>query len=496
MTITAPRSLLPFIGGAQLDSHDGEFIDRRAPGTDEVVSRVAASSPREVTRAIQGARDAFDSGVWSNETAFHRAAVLNRLADLIDRDAETLARIDAEESGKPIRIARADIGGAATLSRYAASLAINMQGKSFTTNGPDFTGIVMREPIGAVGLVIPWNFPALILMQKLPFALAAGCTAVIKPSEFTSTSALHIANLVMEAGVPQDVVNVVTGAGDVGQALTASPMLDLISFTGSTVTGQRVMETAAATMKKTSLELGGKAASIVFDDADLEDAVAGVAHGIAFNNGECCVSQPRLLVQESIADEFVARVAERMKQMKVGQPLDDATDVGAMIHAGHREKVLGFVAGAAEGGSEIVTGGTALQGGEFGAGQFVAPTVIDRVTKEASVFTDEIFGPVLTVTRFADERAAVDLANSVAYGLSNTVWSKSIDRTLDLAKGLRSGTVYVNTVIDAPPQMPFGGYKASGVGREMGEAGFEEYTELKSVNIRTGRRADSFLLPG
>lgn len=496
MTNTTPRILRPFIAGSVLDRHDGELIDRRGPGTDVVVSQVASSTPGEIDRAIRGARDAFDSGEWSDTTSFHRAAILNRFADLIDRDAETLARLDAEESGKPIRIARADIGGAATLSRYAASLAINMQGKTFTTNGPDFTGLVLREPIGVVGLVIPWNFPALILCQKLPFALAAGCTAVVKPSEFTTSSALHLAQLLTEAGVPDNVVNIVTGAGDVGQALSESPLLDLISFTGSTATGQRVMETAAATMKKSSLELGGKAASVVFDDADLEDAIAGVAHGVSFNNGECCVSQPRLIVQEGIADEFIAGVAERVRSMRVGQPLDEASDVGAMIHDQHRQRVLGFVSGAVENGSEVVTGGVPLQGGEYGDGYFVAPTVLDRVARDAEAFTEEIFGPVLTATRFSDASEAVGLANSVAYGLSNTVWSKNVDRVLDVAKRLRSGTVYVNTTIDAPPQMPFGGYKASGVGREMGEAGFEEYTELKSVNIRTGKRADSFLLPG
>ncbi|HJX88075.1 MAG TPA: aldehyde dehydrogenase family protein, partial [Gemmatimonadales bacterium] len=379
--------------------------------------------------------------------------------------------------------------------RYAASLALNMQGKTFTSNGPDFTGLVLREPVGVVGLIIPWNFPALILCQKLPFALAAGCTVVVKPSEFTSSSAWEIMKLVAEAGVPDGVVNMVSGAGPAGQALTESKMVDLVSFTGSTATGKKVLAAAAGNMKKISLELGGKAANLVFADADLEDAAAGVVFGMNFNNGECCVSQPRLLVESSVANEFVAEVARRAARLKVGQPLDRTSDIGALIHAGHLGKVSAYVKGASGQGGEIVTGGDRLTGGEYGAGQFLQPTIIDKVPFTASAFQEEIFGPVLTVTRFSDAAEAVRLANSVDYGLSNSVWSKNIDTVLDVAKQLRSGTVYANTTIDAPPQMPFGGYKASGIGREMGEAGFEEFTELKSVNIRTGKRAGTFAIP-
>ncbi|MCH1881997.1 aldehyde dehydrogenase family protein [Agrococcus sp. ARC_14] len=494
MTTTAPRLIRPYIDGEV--TGDGELIERRAPGTNAHVSNIVATERHDVERAIRAARTSFDDGRWADTTGFHRAAVLNRLADLIDRDAELLARLDAEEGGKPIRIARGDVGGAASLCRYAAALALTQHGDSYTNNGPDFTGIIMKQPIGVVSLVIPWNFPALILCQKLPFALAAGCSAVIKPSEFTSASAMHIAHLCSEAGVPDGVVNVVTGAGDVGQLLNESPLIDMVSFTGSTATGKKVMQAAAGTMKKLSLELGGKAASVVFDDADLEDAIAGVTFGVTFNNGECCVSQARLIVQDGIADELLAGVAERMRQVRVGQPLDEATDVGAMIHAQHREKVLDLVAGAGAAGAEITLGGGALQGGELGDGQFVEATIIDGVRPGLEVFSQEIFGPVLTVTRFGDDAEGISLANRVSYGLSNSVWSKNIDRVLTAAKEIRSGTVYANTAIDGPPQMPIGGFKASGIGREMGEAGFEEFLETKSVNIRTGRRAGSFMIPG
>jgi betaine-aldehyde dehydrogenase len=484
-----------FVDGDYVESAGLDVIDRRAPGTDEVVSQVVATSVEAVERAITVARTAFDSGTWPHTSGMERAIILNRLADLIDRDAEKLARLDSEEGGKPIILAEGDIGGAAGLCRYAASLALNMQGKTFTNNGSDFTGLVLREPVGVVGLIIPWNFPALILCQKLPFALAAGCTVVVKPSEFTSSSAWEIMKLVAEAGVPDGVVNMVSGAGPAGQALTESKMVDLVSFTGSTVTGKKVLAAAAGNMKKISLELGGKAASLVFADADLEDAAAGVVFGMNFNNGECCVSQPRLLVEASVADEFVAEVARRAKTLKVGQPLDRSTEVGALIHAGHPSKVTAYVKDAPGQGANVVTGGERLTGGSYGAGQFLQPTVIDNVPATASAFREEIFGPVLTVTRFTDQADAIRLANSVEYGLSNSLWSKNIDTVLGVAKQLKSGTVYANTAIDAPPQMPFGGYKASGIGREMGEAGFEEFTELKSVNIRTGKRSGTFAIP-
>lgn len=494
--MSAPaRIVTNFIDGDYVESAGSELIDRRAPGTDEVVSQVVAASTEAIEAAIDAARTAFDSGPWPHTTGMERAIILNRLADLIDRDAEKLARLDSEEGGKPIILAEGDIAGAAALCRYAASLAINMQGKTFTNNGPDFTGLVLREPVGVVGLIIPWNFPALILCQKLPFALAAGCTAVVKPSEFTSSSAWELMRLVAEAGVPDGVVNMVSGAGAAGQALTESPKVDLVSFTGSTATGKKVLAAAAGNMKKVSLELGGKAANLVFADADLDDAVAGVVFGMNFNNGECCVSQPRLLVQESVADEFVAEVARRASRLKVGQPLDRSTEVGALIHAGHLDKVDSYVRNAPGFGANVVTGGVRLSGGEYGEGQFLAPTVIDNVHGTAPAFLEEIFGPVLTVTRFSDATEAVRLANSVEYGLSNSLWSKNMDTVLTVGKALRSGTVYANTTIDAPPQMPFGGYKASGIGREMGEAGFEEFTELKSLNIRTGKRAGTFAIP-
>jgi len=487
-----PRRYGHFIGGRWVEGR--EEIRRTAPATGEVVSVVAAGVGPDVDQAVAAARQAFDDGPWPRMTGFERAALLHRVADLIDAHADLLARLDAEEGGKPLRLSRGDVAGAAQLTRYAASLAVQMHGSTYTNNGPDFTGLVLREPSGVAGLITPWNFPALILCQKLPFALAAGCTVVAKPSELTSSSTLEIARLYAEAGLPEGALNVVTGDGRAGQALAEHADVDVLSFTGSTATGRRILEAATGNLKKLSLELGGKAANIVFADADLEDAAEGVIFGGFFNNGECCVAQSRLLVQADVADDFLAEVTARAERLRVGQPLDYTTDVGSLIHDRHLEAVLERVAEGRRQGGRVITGGGRPSEPSLAAGNFLEPTILDEVTPDMSAFTEEIFAPVLTVSRFTTVDEAIRLANAVDYGLANSVWSKDIDKVLPVAKALRSGTVYVNTTIDAPPTMPFGGYKMSGVGREMGQAGFEEFTEVKSVNIRTGKRAGSFSL--
>ncbi len=487
----SPRIIGHIIDGVDAVSAE-RTIDRRAPGTDELVSQVMAGDAAEVGSAIAAARRAFDEGPWPRTTVAERAAFLHRVADLIDAHAEELARLDAEEVGKPLTTAQGDIAGAAGLWRYAAALAMTMKGQTFTGGGPDYTGLVLREPIGVVALIVPWNFPALILSQKLPFALAAGCTAIVKPSEFTSSSAALIFRLIAEAGLPEGVANLVTGDGRAGALLSEAPAVDLVSFTGSTATGRKVVQASAGNLKKLSLELGGKAAQLVFADADLEDAAAAVAHGATFNNGECCVGQPRLLIEDQVADDFLAEVSRRMEGIRVGQPLDPQTQLGALIHADHLAKVRGYVEAAAEHNGTVLTGAAPLADPELGAGQFMAPALVELTRADVPLFTEEVFGPVLGALRFSTREEAISLANGVEYGLSNTIWSKNNDTVLDTAKALRSGTVYVNTTIDAPPQMPFGGYKASGIGREMGEAGFEEFTELKSISIRTGKRTGAF----
>ncbi|HEU0042788.1 MAG TPA: aldehyde dehydrogenase family protein [Jiangellaceae bacterium] len=493
-TDAEPRTYRHFIAGRWQEPV--ETIERFAPGTGSLVAKVGAGTAADVDAAVHAARVVFDTGSWRDATGFARASVLHKAADLIEANVDLLARLDAEEGGKPLRLAEGDIAGAAMLTRYAAGLAVQMHGSTYTNNGADFTGLVLREPSGVAGLITPWNFPALILCQKLPFALAAGCTVVVKPSELTSGSTLEIARLFAEAGLPDGALNVVTGDGRAGQALAEHHGVDVLSFTGSTATGRRILDASKGNMKKLSLELGGNAANIVFDDADLDDALEGVTFGVYFNNGECCVSQARLVVQDTVADDFVAELNARARRLVVGQPLDRATEVGPVIHAGHLDKVLGYVGHSLGQGARVTAGGSRADGPTLGDGLYVEPTVLDGVTPAMSVFSEEIFGPVLTVSRFHDVDEAVALANGVEHGLANSVWSKDIDKALPVAKALRSGTVYVNTTIDAPPTMPFGGYKASGFGREMGQAGFEEFTELKSVNIRTGKRAGTFAIGG
>jgi betaine-aldehyde dehydrogenase len=485
-TATEVRSYGHLIGGEE--TSQASWIERRGPASGELVARFAEGTAADVEAAIAIARHAFDDGDWPHLPGARRARVLLDAAAALGERLEHLARIDAVEVGKPLRQARGDIEGAIGHFEYAAALAHEVHGDAYSNLGPDHLGLVLREPVGVAALIIPWNFPGLIFGQKVPYALAAGCTAVVKPSEFTSGTALEMARIVIDAGVPPEVLGVVTGYGDpVGQALVESRAVDHVSFTGSTVTGSRIAVGAAASQKSLSLELGGKGASIVFADADLDDAVDGTLFAVFFNSGECCVAGSRLLVEESIADEFLARLVEKTERLAVGLPEDERTEIGAMIHEGHLEKVLGYVAAGREEGAALLTGGDRV-GGELAGGNFVAPAIFDRVGPEMRIFREEIFGPVLSAARFEGVEEAITLANQTEFGLGNTVWTKNVDTAIKVARALRSGSVWVNTTLDSAPQMPFGGYKASGYGREMGRAGFEDFTEVKSCVIRTGKR--------
>ncbi|MCQ4080891.1 aldehyde dehydrogenase family protein [Streptomyces sp. RB6PN25] len=489
-------------GGPRVYGHyiDGAFTDpsldrvqRRAPGTGLVVAEYSRGTAQDTERAITCARRAFDHGPWPQWSGIERARVLLALADLVRQNKERLARLEAEEVGKPLRLAVGDVDGSVGLIEYAASLAMSMHGDVHTNLGSDFTAFVAREPAGVIGMITPWNFPLLLLAQKLPFALGAGCTAVVKPSELTASSTLEIARLAQEAGVPDGVINVVTGRGSVvGQHIAESVQVDVVSFTGSTEVGRRIVTASQSNLKRLSLELGGKAANIVLPDADLEDALDGVMFGVYFNNGECCVSGARLLIAEQVADEFLDELIARTARLRVGQPLEENTDIGALIHEDHLATVLEYIESADADGAAVRTGGSRLTSEPFAAGTFLAPTVLDQVAPTARVFREEIFGPVLSVTRFRDLDEAIALANSVDYGLANSVWTKDIDKALTASRALRSGTVWVNTTIDGAPQLPGGGVKMSGYGREMGQVGFDEFTEVKTVQIRTGRRTPFF----
>lgn len=485
----APHRYGHFIDGQVLHGPADRVIERVNPTTMTAVSVYADGDAADIDAAVASARRAFDSGVWSEIPGMERSRVLTDLARLMEAHRDELAGLDCVEVGKPLRVARGDVDAAVGLVAFAASLAASQHGDVHTNLGPDFTGLLVREPIGVVGAIIPWNFPLLILCQKLAFALAAGCSVVAKPSEYTSASALRLAELAVSAGLPDGVYNVVTGRGAAGQALAEHLDVDMITFTGSTATGRRVLQASQGNLKKTSLELGGKAAQIVFADADLDDAVEGVVFSATHNQGECCVAGTRLLVESTIAEQFTSRLVERAKRLRIG--VDDA-DFGAMIHKQHLEAVLGTVSRAQQDGATLLAGGHRLTDGERASGLFMEATILADVAPSSAAFQEEIFGPVLTVTTFDSVSEAIRLANGVVYGLGNTVWTKNIDTVQRMIRKLKSGTVWVNTTIDGAPQMSFGGYKASGYGREMGRMGIEEFTQVKAVQIREGKRAGTF----
>jgi betaine-aldehyde dehydrogenase len=480
------RRYCHFVEGTEL--HTGvDSIDRRSPASGDLVAQFAAGSPADMAAAIASARRAFDTGGWPHLSGTDRAEILLELAERIAADSDRLARIEVEEAGKPLRLAQDELSGVVSLTRLAAGLGQQLHGDVHTNVGPAHTGMVMREPIGVVGAIVPWNWASGIFAQKVPFALAAGCTVVVKPSEFTSGTALEMARLAHEAGVPSGVLNVVTGYGpEVGQVLLDSPDVDMISFTGSTATGLRVLDAQKSNFKRVSLELGGKSANIVLADADLEAALDGTLKGVFFNSGQACCAGTRLLIQDTIADAFLERLVARATALRTGDLFDLTTDLGSLIHEHHTDQVMGHIERGIEAGARLLTGGT-----RRGACA-VDPTIFDNVAPEMALFQEEIFGPVLSVTRVHDAEHAVQLANDTQYGLAASLWTKDLDTALLMSRRLRSGTVWVNTTIDSPVQLPFGGYKASGYGREMGAAGLDEFTELKAVSIRHGPHTPFF----
>ncbi|AQZ50225.1 aldehyde dehydrogenase family protein [Martelella mediterranea] len=475
------------INGTWQTSADGASFERQSPAHLVTVTHAAKGGVAETEAAIASARTAFDDGRWSRLSGKSRATVLLKVADLIERDLERIAMRDTLESGKPIAQARDEIAGAADLWRHAAALARTLTGDSHNTLGDDMLGVVLKEPVGVAALITPWNFPFLIVSQKLPYALAAGCTAVIKPSEMTPSSTVILGELLIEAGIPDGVVNIVLGYGDpVGTTMCESEHVDMVSFTGSTGVGKAIVRASAGTLKKVSLELGGKNPQVVFPDCDLDDAADAIVFGVYFNAGECCNSGSRIIVHEDVAEALTEKVVALSRKVAFGDPLDPKTKVGAIISEAHFAKIDSYVEAAREAGAEIPLGGGALEIPGL-SGRFYGPTVVTNISSGMAIAREEVFGPVLSVLTFKSIEEAIELANDASYGLSAGVWSRDVSTCLAFARRVQAGTVWTNTWMDGYSELPFGGVKQSGLGRELGRYGLEEYLEVKTVTMRIGR---------
>jgi acyl-CoA reductase-like NAD-dependent aldehyde dehydrogenase len=484
----APRDFGFYLDGAFVPAGGREVFTRHSPGHGVPVTRMVKCTGDDLDAAVASARRAFEDRRWSGLPGGDRAAVLLKTAEVLRRRAEEVAYWETLENGKPIAQARAEVQGCIGMYEFAAGLARALHGDSFNNLGDGMFGIVTREPVGVVGIITPWNFPFLILCERVPYVLAAGNTIVAKPSEVTSATTLILAEILTEAGLPAGVFNVVTGSGrTVGQRLTEHMDVDMLSFTGSTAVGRTVVEAAGrSNFKKLGLELGGKNPQIVFADADLEDAADGVAFGIGFNTGQCCVSGSRLIVERKVADEFSRLVADKLKRVRVGDPLDEATQVGAITTDAQNATIMGYIEKGRAEGATVLCGGEAL---DFGRGQYIAPTLFAGVTPDMAIAREEIFGPVLAVMPFDTVEEAIAIANDTEYGLAASVWTKNIDTALTVTRRVRAGRFWVNTTLSGGPELPIGGFKQSGWGREAGMMGVEEYTQVKSVHIEIGKRS-------
>ncbi len=496
MTMTAavahPLPKAPFEGRHLIDgiwqgSADGATFDRISPSHGVVVSRSARGGTAETEAAIAAARRAFDDGKWSRATGKERSTLLLKVADLIEANVERMALLETLESGKPISQARGEVAGAADLWRYAAALARTLHGDSHNSLGEDMLAVVLKEPIGVVSIITPWNFPFWILSQKLPFALAAGCTCVIKPSEMTPSTTVMLGESLIEAGLPAGVVNIVLGFGQpVGALMAEHPHVDMVSFTGSTAVGKAISAAASKTLKKVALELGGKNPQVVFPDADLDSAADAITFGVYFNAGECCNSGSRIIVHEDIAETLVEKVVALSRKVAFGDPLNPDTQVGAIISEAHQQKIAAYVRDAVASGAKLALGGEAVRHPGL-PGDFFAPTVVAHVRPDMPIAREEVFGPVLAVLTFKTLEEAVALVNDASYGLSAGVWSENVHTCLAFARSAEAGTVWTNTWMDGFPEVAFGGFKQSGQGRENGRYGLDEFLEIKSVVMRIGK---------
>ncbi len=478
------------IGGAWVDGADGREIDVLNPFTGAPIVRVAEAGREDVDRAVAAARAAFPA--WSGLAAHERGRLLLKLADRIEADADHLARLEAMNTGHPIRDCLSlDVPRTVLCFRYFGGMADKLEGSVVPVDA-GFLNYVQRQPIGVVGQIVPWNFPLMFTSWKLGPALAAGNTVVLKPSEITPLSTLRVGELMLEMGFPAGVVNLVTGYGDpVGQAIAEHPGIGKVSFTGSTAVGRKIVQASAGNLKKVQLELGGKGPNIVFDDALIPAAIAGSAFGIFHNQGQACIAASRLMLHEPIAEAFLESFTTLARSIRLGDPLDDETEMGPLTSRVHQQRVLAFAGVAADEGGEMITGGAAPSTPALSQGFFVEPTIV-RAKPEHRVAREEVFGPFLTVLTFKDEEEALRIANGTPYGLGSGLWTRDLQRAHRVAHRLRAGMVWVNSYKRVHPGSPFGGVGESGYGREMGFEAMREYTEPKSVWINVDAQTPPF----
>ncbi|HEY0141915.1 MAG TPA: aldehyde dehydrogenase [Thermoanaerobaculia bacterium] len=468
-----------FINGQFAPPRSGQYLDDIAPATGEVLAQIPDSDRQDVDDAVKAAKAAFPA--WSKTPAEQRSRLLLKLADRIEQNLDELARLESEDNGKPVALAkRLDIPRAVANFRFFATAILHQSSEAHVT---DTTALnyTLRQPIGVAGLISPWNLPLYLLTWKIAPAIASGNTCVAKPSELTPLTANRLAELSLEAGIPPGVINIVHGlGGKAGAAICEHPDVPLISFTGGTVTGAKVAAAAAPLFKKLSLELGGKNPNVIFADADLDQAITTSIQSSFANQGEICLCGSRIFVQRAIYDQFVERFVEATKKLRVGDPTDEATDVGALISEGHLDKVSGYLKLAIEEGGTIATGGKRLDR----AGYFVEPAIVTGLGCDARTVQEEIFGPVVTITPFEDEAEAIAFANATKYGLSATVWTRDLQRAHRVAAAIDSGTVWINCWLLRDLRVPFGGMKESGVGREGGFESLNFFTEAKNVCVK------------
>lgn len=470
------------INNRWVNSQSGKTFPTVNPTTGEVICQVAEADAADVDVAVKAARTAFDRGAWRKTNGVERGRLLNRLADLIEKNADELAALESLDNGKPLMMARhVDVAATMACYRYYAGWADKVMGKTIPIDGPFFC-YTRHEAIGVCGQIIPWNFPMLMQAWKLAPALAAGNTCVLKPAEQTPLSALRIGELILEAGFPEGVVNILPGYGPTAGAAIANHMdVDKVAFTGSTEVGHLILEAAGrSNLKRVSLELGGKSPNIIFADADMDQAIEGAHSGLFFNQGQVCCAGSRVFVEEKVYDRFVEQSTDRAKNRKVGDPFQASTEQGPQVDETQFEKVLGYINAGQKEGAKLTTGG-----GRVGErGYFIEPTIFADVQDNMKIAQEEIFGPVMSIIRFKSLDEVVDRANNTMYGLAAGVWTKDISKALAIANSVRAGTVWVNCYNVLDTAAPFGGFKQSGIGRELGEYGLQQYTEVKTVVVR------------